>query len=289
MPAPRSTGLAGVDAQHDFMRARRRATISRLAARLRGEPDDVGLILPYDEVIEALGFVSENSLGFQVVPLEAIVGTIDRGRDFDRRFRPTSGRARGRWEQIAAAARRGESLPPVDLVRVGEIYFVRDGHHRVSVARALGRTDIDASVTEVVTRVDADRALKVSDLPLRSHERVFFDRVPLPDSARGEIELSDPWDYAVLAEAVEAWGFRAVQSRGEPMNRRETAFTWLETEYRPVVAMLREASLVGSGTDADAYLRIAEERYRLLRTHDWSEDVLRQVLEGRGRRGRLRT
>jgi hypothetical protein len=239
-------------------------------------------------VIEALGFVSEHSIGFRVVLLEAIVGTIDRGRDFDRRFRPTTGRVRSRWEQIAAAARRGESLPPVDLVKVEEIYFVRDGHHRVSVARALGRTDIDAYVTEVVTRVDADRAMKLSDLPLMSHERVFFDRVPLPEEARGEIELPDPWDYPVLAEAVEAWGFRAIQSRGEPLDRKQTALLWLETEYRPVVAMLREAGLVGSGTDTEAYMSIAEERYRLLRTHEWNEDVLRQVVEGRGRRRHLR-
>jgi hypothetical protein len=288
MPAPRSTGLSGVDAQHDFLRARRHATIARLAARLRGEPDDVGVILPYEEVIHALGFVSEHSAGFKVVPLEAIVGTIDRGRDFDRRFRPTTGRVRGRWEQIAAMARRGDALPPVDLVRVGELYFVRDGHHRVSVARALGRDDIDASVTEVVTVVDADRAMRLSDLPLKSHERVFFERVPLPEPARAEFQLSDPWEYAVLAEAIEAWGFRAIQSRGEPLDRHETALLWLETEYRPVVTMLREAGLIGSGTDAEAYMRIAEERYRLLRTHEWSEEVLQRVVEGRGRRRHLR-
>ena len=200
---------------------------------------------PYEEVIDALGFVSEHATGLQVVELDEIVGSVDRARDFDRRFRPTSGRSRGRWEQIAAAARRGESLPPVDLLRVGELYFVRDGHHRVSVARALGRQDIDAYVTEVVTRVDAERAMHLSDLPLKSHERVFFERVPLPEEARSEIELSDPWDYAVLAEAVEAWGFRASQSRGDALRRRETALLWLETEYRPAVALLRELDLVG--------------------------------------------
>ncbi len=171
------------------------------------------MILPFEEVVEALGFVSERSAGNEVVPLDAIMGTVDRGRDFDRRFRPTSGRGRNRWEQIAAAMRRGEAMPPVDLVRVGEIYFVRDGHHRVSVSRALGRTDIDAYVTEVVTRVDASRAIKLTDLPVKSHERVFFERVPLPDDARREIVLSDPWDFAVLAEAVEAWGFRAMRDR----------------------------------------------------------------------------
>lgn len=278
----RSTGLPGLDAQNDFLRARRRATVARLVARLRLLPDDVGVILPYEEVIQALGFVSERSVGLRVVPLVAIVGTVDRGRDFDRRFRPTSGRVRSRWEHIAAAMRRGESLPPVDLIKVGEIYFVRDGHHRVSVAHALGRTDIDAYVTEVVTRVDADRTIKLTDLPLKSHERVFFERVPLPDAARSEISFSDPWDYARLAESVEAWGFRATQQRGEPIERRENAFAWLEQEYRPVVAMLREADLIHDSTETEAYLRVAGERYRLLRTYDWNDEVLQRVVEGRG-------
>ncbi len=222
MPTPRSTGMPGVDAQHDFLRARRRATAARVAARLRGEPDDVGVILPYEEVIQALGFVSERSEGLKVVPLDLIVGTVDRERDFDRRFRPTSSRVRDRWEHIAAAMRRGEPMPPVDLLRVGEIYFVRDGHHRVSVSRALGREDIDAYVTEVVTRVGADQAVTLANLPTKSHEREFFERVPLGDESRDEIKFTDPWDYTVLAEAVEAWGFRASQDREERLERAET-------------------------------------------------------------------
>lgn len=284
MPEPRSTGLPGLDAQHDFLRARRHATVSHLVSRLRFVPDDVDVILPYEEVIEALGFVSESPIGLRVVALDVIVGTIDRGRDFDRRFRPTSARVRSRWEQIATAMRRGESLPPVDLLQVGEIFFVRDGHHRVSVARALGRTDIDAYVTKVVTRVDADKAITLADLPLKSHERVFFERVPLPDEARAEIVLSDPWDYAVLAEGVEAWGFRAVQEEREPLDRAETARLWLEHEYRPVVEMLREADLIQRSTETEAYMRVAAERYRLLRTHVWNDEVLQRVVQGRGRR-----
>jgi hypothetical protein len=134
---PRSTGMPGLDAQHDFVRARRQAAMARLSARLRRVPDDVRVVLPYEEVVAALGFVSEHRAGLEVVPLDAIVGTVDRGMDFDRRFRPTTGRVRSRWEHIAAAMRRGEALPPVDLVRIGEIYFVRDGHHRVSGARTL--------------------------------------------------------------------------------------------------------------------------------------------------------
>jgi hypothetical protein len=286
MSTRRSTGMPSVDAQHDFLRARRRAAFGRLNARLRGEPDDIGVILPYEEVIAALGFVSERSLGLRVVPLGSIVGTIDRGRDFDRRFRPTSRRVRSRWEAIAAAMRRGESLPPVDLVKVGEIYFVRDGHHRVSVASALGLSDIDAYVTEVVTELDAEQQIRLPDLPLKSHERVFYERVPLPEDARAEIVLSDRWNYAKLAEGVEAWGFRAMQEHGELLDREQTALLWLEHEYRPVVAMLKEADLIEGRTDAEAYMRIATERYRLLRTHVWSEEVLQRVVRGRGRRAR---
>lgn len=285
---PRSTGRPGLDAQHDFMRARRRATLSRLGARLRGEPDDVRLILPYEEVIDALGFVSEHRAGLEVVALDAIVGTVDRGRDFDRTFRPTTGRVRSRWEHIAAATRRGEAMPPIDVVRIGEICFVRDGHHRVSVARALGRVDIDAYVTEVITDVGAEKTITLADLPLKSHTRVFFERVPLPDDARAEISLTDPWDYSVLAEAVEAWGFRTAQDLGEAIGRRETAFLWLENEYRPVVEMLREADLIGDQTATEAYMRISAERYRLLRTHRWDDDVLKRVSDGTRRRRRRR-
>jgi len=110
----------------------------------------------------------------------------------------------------------------------------------------------------------------------------------MPEVARAEIQLSDPWDYAELAEGVEAWGFRAIQEDGEPLDRAATAAQWLEREYRPVVAMLREAELIGSGTETDAYMRVAAERYRLLRTHAWNEEVLQRLVEeeGRGRRRR---
>jgi len=98
-----------------------------------------------------------------------------------------------------------------------------------------------------------------------------------PAEARDEIQLSDLEDYALLAEMVDAWGFRAMQSRGEAINRTKNAVLWLETEFRPVVAMVREAGLVGDRTGAP-YMRIAGERYWLLRTHEWSDEMLQQVI-----------
>lgn len=165
------TGFPHTDAQFDFNRARRRRTLARLANRLRGEPSDFNLILPFEEVLEALGRAGERSLGRQTIALDTIVGTVDRGREFDRRFRPTSGSLRPRWERIATAQRRGQAMPPIDVYRIGALHFVRDGHHRVSVARALGHDVIDAYVTEVFTRVGAGNEIRLADLPLTSHER----------------------------------------------------------------------------------------------------------------------
>jgi hypothetical protein len=279
VPPPPDTGFPTSDAQDDFQRARRRQVMSRLTRRLAREPGDVDVILPYDEVIDALGYVGERDVGRQVVELDSILGTVDRTKGFDRNFRPTTARVRARWERIANAIRRGESMPPIRLYRIGEVHFVRDGHHRVSVSRALGRTDIEAYVTEVDTRVGADRTLHLGDLPKKSHERMFRERVPLPGRARGLVVFTEAQHYSAMAEGVEAWAFRAAQDRAEFLDRTTAARRWFDEEYTPVVDMLREADMIGSGTEADAYLRVAWQRYRLLRTHDWSEDVIARVRE----------
>jgi hypothetical protein len=284
------TGFPASDAQSDFSRARRARLLSDLARRLRFEPDDVNYILPFEEVVDALGRVAERDLGLQRVDLDSIVGTVDRTRDFDREFRPTNPRLRQRWQRIAEAMRRGESFPPISLYRIGDLHFVRDGHHRVSVARSLGRTDIDAYVTEVVTRVGPGRDVRVSDLPVKSHERLFNERVPLDRERRERIRPSDPWDYGVLAEGVEAWGFRAMQNRREWMDRADVARLWFDEDYVPIVEMLEAAGFRERGeTETDAYMRIVTARYELLRTHDWSDEVVERLRhEDRGRRRRKR-
>jgi hypothetical protein len=273
----RDTGLPSADAEFDFSRARRRRALARLSAWLR-RADDVDLILPFEEVAKALGRIGERRLGEELIPLDSIVGTVDRSREFDREFRPTSPRVRERWQRINLAQRKGQAMPPIDVYRVGELHFVKDGHHRVSVARALGHKDISAYVTEVQTQVGAGREIRLKDLPLKSHQRLFFERVPLQPEARDRIQLSDEWRYAALAEAVEAWGFRASQARGEELSRQEVAESWLRDEYEPVVAMLREAQLVPKGvSDTEAYMKVAALRYLILRTHEWDDGVIEAI------------
>lgn len=273
------TGFPTSDAQTDFRRARRQALASRLARRLRGQPGDVNVILPFDEVVEALGRRGERRLGLETIALDSIAGTVDRTREFDRSFRPTSRRVRRRWQRIAEAVRRGEPMPPIDVYRIGDLHFVRDGHHRVSVARQLGLDVIEAYVTEILTEVGAGSDVRVRDLALKSHERLFFERVPLPPELRPRIRLPGGSWYASLAEGVEAWGFRRMQARGEFVDRRETALAWFHEEFAPVVAMLREAGLGGELEDAELYARVVGLRFLLLRTHGWDEEILERLRE----------
>jgi hypothetical protein len=283
------TGFPSADAQDDFSRARRSQLLAELGRRLRREPDDVALILPFDEVVEALGMVGEVPLGLQTIPLDSIVGTVDRTRDFDRGFRPTTPRVRGRWQRIAAAQRRGEAFPPISVYRIGELHFVRDGHHRVSVAKSLGREDIDAYVTQVRTRVGTGDELRLADLPLKGHERLFLERVPLSREQLARVRPSDPWDYGRLAEGIEAWGFRVMQGRREYVDREEVARLWYAEDFLPVVRTLREGEFIGeSESEGDAYMRVVASRYELLRTHEWSDEVLDRLRGVERRRRGLR-
>lgn len=268
------TGFPRADAEHDFLRARRRQVLSRLANRLRREPDDVNIMLPFDEVVEALGYQGERRLGLRVIKLDSIVGSVDRSRDFDRRFRPTSGRVRQRWERLALAARRGESIPPIEVYRVGDLHFIIDGHHRVSVALAHQLSTIDAYVTEVRTKLKAEGIHHRGDLIVKDYRRLFLARVPLTGEARAAIVLADPWDYARLGEHVEAWGFRLMQDENAFSDRATVANRWYHDEFVPVVEMLRQADLLGTRTEAEAYLWVACERYRLIRTHRWDDEVI---------------
>ncbi len=137
-----ATGMPVLDAEADFRRARRAHAVARVGRWLRRTPDCRHPRALGDVAVSVGGWPRE-----QVVPLDAIVGTLEPTPHFDARFRPASEVVRGRWQRVALAHRRGDALPPIELVKRPDGYYVLDGRHRVSVARALGHPDIDARVT----------------------------------------------------------------------------------------------------------------------------------------------
>lgn len=136
----------GEQVDADFTRARRRALVRRIGGRLCGDATSARL-LSFEETRKALSAYNRVSLGRRAVPVEKIIGSVDRHTDFDATFLPAKAGLRARWERIDRAYHRGEELPPVVLHRLGDAYFVEDGNHRVSVARFQGAEWIDAEVT----------------------------------------------------------------------------------------------------------------------------------------------
>jgi hypothetical protein len=253
----RDTGSPRADAEHDFLRARRHQALAGLGARLRGKDLDDRSALSFQAVVDALGVVGEASIGIHVIPIDHIVGSVDKVRDFDPKFRPRSGDSRRRFERIAEAARRGESLPPIDVYQIGEMYFVRDGHHRVSVFRGLGLDLIEADVRLVQTLVEPDAVHAHSDLSDQELRRLLMQQVPLGKTAIRALTVSDARHYPWLVEMMEALAARQMFAEGKALSRAKAAKRWYDEEFAPTTGMIQEGNLMEKGeTPADAYIRL---------------------------------
>jgi hypothetical protein len=277
----------GFQADKDFSRARRRAFLRRIGAYLRKDPGS-NQLLSFDEVKSALGAVEQVYLGMRTVEVAKIVGSVGRHRDFDRAFLPSKGDLGARWKRIDEMMHRAEELPPISLYKIGDAYFVRDGNHRVSVARQQGVEMIDAEVIELRSRVPIDSAITARDLLHKLEQRRLLERLPI-DRVLPEIkvELSDVSDYRRLATHIEAHGFRLSQLWKRYVSPEETLRDWYEYQYSPIAEMVREERVLEAfpdRTELDLYLWIVNHRERLvLETRDEGippeaakDDILRQ-------------
>ena len=250
----------------DFSRARRRAFLRKVGAYLRGDPGS-NQLLSFDEVKGALGAVSQVYLGMREVPVSQIVGSVGRHRDFDRAFLPSKPDLGTRWRRIDEIMDRGQELPPVSLYKIGDVYFVQDGNHRVSVARQRGVEMMDAEVIELRSRVPLGSALTARDLLHKLEHRHLLERLPF-DRVLPEIrvQFSDVSDYRKLATYVEAHGFRLSQLWRRYVSPEEVLRDWSEYGYRPIAEMIREERILDAfsdRTELDLYLWIVYHRERL--------------------------
>ncbi|QIN80388.1 transcriptional regulator [Rubrobacter marinus] len=280
-------------ADKDFTRARRMAFLRRIGAYLRNDSAS-NQLLSFEEVRSVIGAVQQHYAGMRVVPVSKIVGSVGRHRDFDRSFLPARASVAGRWKKIDQAMMRAEELPPVSLYKIGDAYFVRDGNHRVSVARRQGIEMIDAEVTELKSRVPVDENLTVRDLLHKLEQRRFLERLPM-DRVLPEIELrfSDAADYGTLATYIEAHGFRLSQLWRRYVSHEEVLRDWYEYSYRPISAMIREERVLDAfpgRTELDLYAWIIRHRERLVlewrRESVTPENAMDDILQREGERRR---
>lgn len=192
------------------------------------------------DALEAVG--DEGAMGTydDEVPLSQVVGSVSRSEDFDHEFRPR--RRTARYDAVLARFRAGDFPPPVSVVRLGELYFVSDGHHRVAAAREQGWTHLTAHVRRICSVAYTCSCITAADLPAKAAERQFLEEVPLPDEVRRELWLDRPADWARLADSALAWGFRRQRdgrATRADVDAHSLASTWWIEEVAPTVARLR--------------------------------------------------
>ena len=254
----------------DFRQARRQAERERLRARLAGRSAQ---LLSYEEVRRMLRARSSREVGLRDIPLDAIVGSVDRYTDFTRKFLPLRDSDEERWARVQTQVSKPAGLPPIEVYQVGDAYFVRDGNHRVSVARQMGATHIQAYVTRIETRVPLTPDVQPQDLILKAEYADFLERTHL-DELRPDADLSVsvPGQYEKLLEHIEVHRYFMGLEQEREIPYQEAVAHWYDTVYLPVVRIIREQDLLRhfpGRTEADLYLWVSEHRAELEATLDW--------------------
>jgi hypothetical protein len=275
-----------------YERARRRQAYRRLA-RLIGRSPPPADLLPLDEVTRRLRAFEQSYLGVMPIEVSKIVGTVDRAGEFDRDFLPRRRRVEDRWRRVEEAFPEGD-FPPIQVYRLGEAYFVVDGHHRVAIARQRGMSHIDAEVTELRSRwtlpADADLARIIH----AEQERIFMEESGL-ERARPEarIEFTRAQGYIQLLENVKVHGYHLMQVRGEVLPPEDIAADWYDRVYRPTVDAIRREGLLElypSATEGDLFLWVYQRLLELFpeRGGVGYEDAIRAGKDERPPTGRTR-
>ena len=194
---------------------------------------------PLADALDALGDDGDMGRYGDEVSLDSIVGSAARADDFDAEWRPR--RSMPRMVDVRRKFDQGSFPPPLELVRLGDLHFVIDGHHRIAVARERRWTTLPARVRRICTVAYARSCLRLADLPTSQAERFFLEDVPLPDEVRSELRLDQPADWARLRDAALAWGFKRERSnRTTYVCAHDLAASWWTEEVLPVVQRMRE-------------------------------------------------
>jgi len=255
----------GLRAQANFAVARTKAFFREVLSFLTGRPNR---LLAFDEVSEKLRIGGPIYRGVQTVRLDQIIGSVQRYQDFDRAFLPIQGHTANRWTRVNRAWYEDASLPPVRLYQVGDVYFVVDGHHRVSVAREHGLEDIDAEVRECQVKVPVTPDLKPEDLEILGAEVEFLERTHL-DQLRPDVHIAVTilGGYERMLEHIAVHRYFMGLDFKRDITEAEAVAHWHDTVYLPVVRVIQDSGLLAAfpgRSEADFYMWVMDRRHYLV-------------------------
>lgn len=273
-------------AVEDYRRARRRAAMQELLGRLGRRPRD---LLSFEQVRKDLGGTGQFPRGLQEIPLDAIVGSVGRYEDFDRQFLPRQGISASRWARVRQQVEE-RGLPPIEVFKLGEVYFVHDGHHRVSVARQVGARSIEAFVTEIPARVPISPEDDAEDLILKIEKAHFLEDTQY-DRNYPDVDLTPTCAgcYQQLREHIAVHRYFLSQEEGREVPFEEAVRHWLESVYLPAVEAIRRLDWLGDfpgRTEADMYLWLMKHRAELEQELGWELNPQESAADLLGRFGR---
>ncbi|MDF1521472.1 MAG: universal stress protein [Trueperaceae bacterium] len=249
----------------DFVRARRRANLHEVLDALSGREAS---LLSYDDVRRRLHAVESPQQILEDVPLDAIVGSVGRTHDFTRGFLPKTDADKSRWMGVRMAMTGMMGTPPVDLYRIGDAYFVRDGNHRVSVARQLGAKSIQAYVTPVFARVPFSADASPDDVIIAEEHAAFLERTELDEVRPGaDVRVTTPGAFERLLEHIDVHRYFMGLDEDREVGYQEAVEHWYDAVYLPVIERIRARGLLRGfegRTETDLYLWLSEHRGKLI-------------------------
>jgi len=258
-----------LSAVEEFRAARLRSGMEQIRAALRGKSVD---LLSYDEVREKIHARETNQRELKNIPLDAIVGSVGRYADFTRSFFPRQEKDKERWARVRAQAEKSEGLPPIEAYQVGEVYFVIDGNHRVSVARSLGAKTIEGYVTKVNASAPLSPDVDADKLIIAERYANFLETTRLAETFPDiDLRMTAAGNYRVLHDRILAhqkW-------MGAGVSYEEAAASWYKLVYKSVAQIIRQRGMLRdfpNRTETDLYVWIMLHRQELAENMGWALD-----------------
>jgi hypothetical protein len=248
----------------DFSRARRKSFFNQILSVLSGQPTK---LLSYDDVKEKLHVGGPVYRGVKTVRVDQIAGSLNRYHEFDRAFLPKADQLSSRWQKVDRAFYDDIHLPPVVLYKVGEVYFVVDGHHRVSVAREQGQDFIEAEIRECATRINITPDIKPEDLEILGSKVNFLERTKLDDiRPEANIKLTIPDGFDRMLEHIAVHHYFMGLDFQRDITEQEAVAHWYDKVYLPIVEVIRRSDILKDfpdKTEGDMYMWVLDHQHYL--------------------------
>ncbi len=237
-------------------------------------------LLPFDEVKEKLELWHVKDLGIKSVPLDSIVGSQGRYKNFTRYFLPLDENLRNRWKQIEAAVAAGKDLPPVELYKVCHAYFVKDGHHRISVARAKDRGAIEARVFEYDCDFSLDDKTDLEQIAILETYQRFLRETGLKKMRHPQLHLTVLGGYPILMEHIQRHRFYLATKKKRDVSIEAAAMSWFDNIYSPMAALIHNNGIMEKfphRTETDFYIWITKYKHLVFQDKFEPEKVLTTI------------